>query len=324
MTAQFNSVPVQESLRIIRQRLEVDQTLAERTILSPQQITDLLEVCLSTTYFVVDRLEVQHVCEGNEKTINCSNRRILIHSARYGRFDSVTCPHPYMANVGCGTDGVDEIRSRCNGRPICRLEALNNLFTDPCPNTYKYLEVNYTCMMEETTTKALTTITSTSIITTTPATTTELTTTPATTTELTTTPSTNTETSNKPQNSDMTTAVAIVETADPYYITVPSQHVNTSCCACFYKRTNQTCPEGDLPCLLEFLKRELLLKTSTLSLYKRTKISAYDGRTSSAVIGLSGVIIIATALSLIVIPDFIVFLKLLYTKYRKKTKRCPV
>ncbi|XP_069114482.1 uncharacterized protein [Argopecten irradians] len=52
--ALFTSIPVQESVRIIRQTLEVDQTLAERTILSPQQITDLLEVCLSTTYSVVD------------------------------------------------------------------------------------------------------------------------------------------------------------------------------------------------------------------------------------------------------------------------------
>ncbi|XP_072017463.1 uncharacterized protein [Amphiura filiformis] len=52
VTALFTSVPVDESLRIIHDRLTNDTSLPDRTQLSPQQISDLLGVCLKTTYFI--------------------------------------------------------------------------------------------------------------------------------------------------------------------------------------------------------------------------------------------------------------------------------
>ena len=51
VTALFTSVPVDESLTIIKQQLEEDQRLQERTNLTPAQITELLSFCLKTTYF---------------------------------------------------------------------------------------------------------------------------------------------------------------------------------------------------------------------------------------------------------------------------------
>ena len=46
----FTNVPVDEALEVILQRLTEDETLADRTALTPEQITHLLELCLKTTY----------------------------------------------------------------------------------------------------------------------------------------------------------------------------------------------------------------------------------------------------------------------------------
>ncbi len=54
VNALFTSVPVEESLTLIQESLEADPTLSERTTLSPQQVSDLLKMCLSTTYFKYD------------------------------------------------------------------------------------------------------------------------------------------------------------------------------------------------------------------------------------------------------------------------------
>ena len=47
----FTNVPVGEAVSIIRERLMEDETLGDRTSLSPERIADLLEMCLRSTYF---------------------------------------------------------------------------------------------------------------------------------------------------------------------------------------------------------------------------------------------------------------------------------
>ena len=54
VTALFTCTPVQESLVIIKDRLNNDNTLSDRTDLSVDQIMILLEYCLTTTYFHYD------------------------------------------------------------------------------------------------------------------------------------------------------------------------------------------------------------------------------------------------------------------------------
>ena len=51
--ALFTSVPIQPVLNIIKNRLENDQQLQQRTSMSVNQITSLLEYCLRSTYFVL-------------------------------------------------------------------------------------------------------------------------------------------------------------------------------------------------------------------------------------------------------------------------------
>ena len=50
--ALFTSVPVQPSIQIVKQRLQQDITLPQRTSMSIPQITSLLEFCLTHTYFL--------------------------------------------------------------------------------------------------------------------------------------------------------------------------------------------------------------------------------------------------------------------------------
>ena len=52
VSALFTSVPVDKALIIIKERLEEDKTMADRTNLSPSDIISLLELCLKCTYFV--------------------------------------------------------------------------------------------------------------------------------------------------------------------------------------------------------------------------------------------------------------------------------
>ena len=50
--ALFISVPVQPAIQIVKQRLQQDNTLPQRTSMSIQQITSLVEFCLSHTYLL--------------------------------------------------------------------------------------------------------------------------------------------------------------------------------------------------------------------------------------------------------------------------------
>ena len=49
--ALFTSVPVKPAIAIIQKKLEADEDLHLRTTMSPKQITNLLEFCLTSTYF---------------------------------------------------------------------------------------------------------------------------------------------------------------------------------------------------------------------------------------------------------------------------------
>ena len=49
--SRFTNVPVDETVRVIRDRLQNDRTLSDRTTLLPDRVAELLEVCLRSTYF---------------------------------------------------------------------------------------------------------------------------------------------------------------------------------------------------------------------------------------------------------------------------------
>ena len=51
VTSLYTTIPIDQALLIIKDLLEHDDKLADRTQLSPRQILDLLDILLRTTYF---------------------------------------------------------------------------------------------------------------------------------------------------------------------------------------------------------------------------------------------------------------------------------
>nr|XP_057921868.1 adhesion G protein-coupled receptor L3-like isoform X9 [Doryrhamphus excisus] len=89
-------------------------------------------------------------CEGYPIELRCPGTDvIMIESANYGRTDDKICDADpaQMENTRCYLPDAYKIMSqRCNNRTQCAVIAGPDVFPDPCPGTYKYLEVQYECV----------------------------------------------------------------------------------------------------------------------------------------------------------------------------------
>uniref|UniRef100_A0AAQ4PRT8 Uncharacterized protein n=1 Tax=Gasterosteus aculeatus aculeatus TaxID=481459 RepID=A0AAQ4PRT8_GASAC len=89
-------------------------------------------------------------CEGYSIDLRCPGSDvIMIETANYGRTDDKICDaDPFqMENVNCYLpDAYKIISQRCNNRTQCVVVTGSEVFPDPCPGTYKYLEVQYECV----------------------------------------------------------------------------------------------------------------------------------------------------------------------------------
>ncbi|XP_077306501.1 adhesion G protein-coupled receptor L2 isoform X12 [Lithobates pipiens] len=89
-------------------------------------------------------------CEGYPIDLRCPGSDvIMIESANYGRTDDKICDaDPFqMENTDCHLPDAYKIMSqRCNNRTQCVVITGSEVFPDPCPGTYKYLEVQYECV----------------------------------------------------------------------------------------------------------------------------------------------------------------------------------
>nr|XP_020452349.1 adhesion G protein-coupled receptor L2 isoform X9 [Monopterus albus] len=89
-------------------------------------------------------------CEGYPIDLRCPGSDvIMIESANYGRTDDKICDaDPFqMENINCYLPDAYKIMSqRCNNRTQCIVITGTDVFPDPCPGTYKYLEVQYECV----------------------------------------------------------------------------------------------------------------------------------------------------------------------------------
>ncbi|XP_034744070.1 adhesion G protein-coupled receptor L2-like isoform X11 [Etheostoma cragini] len=89
-------------------------------------------------------------CEGYAIDLRCPGSDvIMIETANYGRTDDKICDaDPFqMENVNCYLpDAYKIISQRCNNRTQCVVITGSDVFPDPCPGTYKYLEVQYECV----------------------------------------------------------------------------------------------------------------------------------------------------------------------------------
>uniref|UniRef100_A0A8C8JX80 Adhesion G protein-coupled receptor L2-like n=1 Tax=Oncorhynchus tshawytscha TaxID=74940 RepID=A0A8C8JX80_ONCTS len=89
-------------------------------------------------------------CEGYAIDLRCPGADvIMIETANYGRTDNKICDaDPFqMENINCYLpDAYKIISQRCNNRTQCVVVTGSDVFPDPCPGTYKYLEVQYECV----------------------------------------------------------------------------------------------------------------------------------------------------------------------------------
>nr|XP_014344599.1 PREDICTED: latrophilin-3 isoform X2 [Latimeria chalumnae] len=89
-------------------------------------------------------------CESYPIELRCPGTDvIMIESANYGRTDDKICDADpaQMENIRCFLPDAFKIMSqRCNNRTQCAVIAGPDVFPDPCPGTYKYLEVQYECV----------------------------------------------------------------------------------------------------------------------------------------------------------------------------------
>ncbi|XP_030609333.1 L-rhamnose-binding lectin SML-like [Archocentrus centrarchus] len=89
-------------------------------------------------------------CGNHVHRLSCETGVIIVQNSLYGRADRVTCAGgktaEEIANTACSLEGADDIiNTRCNGKKVC--EVTPAIFTtDPCRDTFKYLETSYSCV----------------------------------------------------------------------------------------------------------------------------------------------------------------------------------
>ncbi|NP_001038891.2 uncharacterized protein LOC791752 precursor [Danio rerio] len=101
-----------------------------------------------TTYTCIPA-ETSVTCEGEQSILKCvGHAKIQIIAANYGRTDGTTCPTKRRRpNTNCSSpNSLDIVSNRCEGRKRCTISASNDVFSDPCVNTRKYLWIVYYCV----------------------------------------------------------------------------------------------------------------------------------------------------------------------------------
>ncbi|KAK2850952.1 hypothetical protein Q5P01_007228 [Channa striata] len=89
-------------------------------------------------------------CGPHIHRLSCETGVINVQSAIYGRTNADTCSggkaEGEVANTECSLqDAPDTLKSRCNGKKVCEVDT--TVFSaDPCSDTFKYVETNYTCV----------------------------------------------------------------------------------------------------------------------------------------------------------------------------------
>lgn len=90
-------------------------------------------------------------CQEGMLFVACDpSESIEITNVFYGREDNTTCGGRNDSVIGqsetCkSANASDVVKQLCNGRSYCELYATSGLFGNICPNTHKYLQVEYMC-----------------------------------------------------------------------------------------------------------------------------------------------------------------------------------
>uniref|UniRef100_F6ZSD7 SUEL-type lectin domain-containing protein n=2 Tax=Ciona intestinalis TaxID=7719 RepID=F6ZSD7_CIOIN len=89
-------------------------------------------------------------CEGYPIVLRCPGTDVIqVVAAEYGRQTADTCATTpeKMRNTACYLpEAFDIMSSKCNNQTQCKLDVSDEHFPDPCPGTFKYLHVTFSCV----------------------------------------------------------------------------------------------------------------------------------------------------------------------------------
>ncbi|XP_030201133.1 L-rhamnose-binding lectin SML isoform X1 [Gadus morhua] len=88
-------------------------------------------------------------CENRMQRLSCDHGVVSVLTVAYGRTNRRTCsegrPPGQLENTECSqTSALEALANRCNGKKVCEVD--KEIFSDPCPETYKYIQTTYTCL----------------------------------------------------------------------------------------------------------------------------------------------------------------------------------
>nr|XP_049610409.1 uncharacterized protein LOC125988797 [Syngnathus scovelli] len=103
---------------------------------------------------VVDSADKITTCDYGDLRVHrlyCDHGVIKVQEALYGRSSSLVCaddnPKKYLANTHCAQPNTaNRIKKSCNGKKLCELSLEDFRKPDPCADTFKYLQTNFTCL----------------------------------------------------------------------------------------------------------------------------------------------------------------------------------
>lgn len=94
-----------------------------------------------------------YACEREKLRLACdTGYTILIVRANYGRHSTTLCDRsPKIQNTFCNglfLHAKKVLSKVCTGVNKCEVPVISQLFGEPCPKVYKYLEVYYGCVKD--------------------------------------------------------------------------------------------------------------------------------------------------------------------------------
>ncbi|KAH3796119.1 hypothetical protein DPMN_149686 [Dreissena polymorpha] len=89
------------------------------------------------------------LCEWQSAYLACPAGEVLdVTSGVFGRTrGNSICPSHNVENQTCTSPtSTGIVKGLCDGKPTCQLSASIYIYGDPCPATFKYLEVDHDCV----------------------------------------------------------------------------------------------------------------------------------------------------------------------------------
>ena len=94
-----------------------------------------------------------YACEDQEVKLSCDiGVPIKIIKANYGRTDSAVCngkpncgKESLFKNTDCISNQVSNLAKLCDGIESCTIKVSSAQLGNPCKDTYKYLDIDYSC-----------------------------------------------------------------------------------------------------------------------------------------------------------------------------------